>query len=212
MNSIYNCGIQGKLYRLIYMMNKDTQIRVRTAVEETDEKDTGENIGQGTLEGAVISAANIDYTMNRFFSESKDEVSYGGINLQPLIFQDDISRMTTSVWAAQSGNNIVEAVMETKLLDFNLDKSCYIVMGSRANKTKIDQELKANPLTLCGKPMENVTKEKYLGNMISCNGLAASVEATVKKRKGQVFSNILEVKAVVEDYRANVVARITTGL
>ena len=150
--------------------------------------------------------------MNRFFSESKDEVSYGGINLQPLIFQDDISRMTTSVWAAQSGNNIVEAVIETKLLDFNLDKSCYIVMGSRANKTKIDQELKANPLTLCGKPMENVTKEKYLGNMISCNGLAASVEATVKKRKGQVFSNILEVKAVVEDYRANVVGGITTGL
>ena len=41
MNSIYNCGIQGKLYRLIYMMNKDTQIRVRTAVGETDEKDTG---------------------------------------------------------------------------------------------------------------------------------------------------------------------------
>ena len=24
MNAIYNCGIQGKLYRLIYNMNKDT--------------------------------------------------------------------------------------------------------------------------------------------------------------------------------------------
>ena len=212
MNSIYHCGIRGKLYRLIYMMNKDTQIRVRTAVGETDEKDTGENIGQGTLEGAVISAANIDYTMTRFFSESKEEVSYGGMNLQPLIFQDDISRMTTSVWPAQSGNNIVEAVMETKLLDFYLDKSCYIVMGSKANKTKIEEDLKMNPLSLCGKPMKNVMKEKYLGDMISCEGLAASVEATVVKRKGQVFTNILEVKAVVEDYRANVVGGITTGL
>ena len=85
-------------------------------------------------------------------------------------------------------------------------------MGSKGNKTKIEQELKANPLTLCGKPVKNVIKEKYLGDMISCYGLAASVEATVKKRKGQVFSNILEVKAVVEDYRANVVGGITTGL
>ena len=76
-------------------------------------------------------------------------------------------------------------------------------MGSKGNKTKIELELKANPLTLCGNPMKNVIKEKYLGDMISCYGLAASVEATVKKRKGQVFSNILEVKAVVEDYRAN---------
>jgi hypothetical protein len=60
-NSIYNCGIHGKLFRLIYMMIKDTQISVRTA-------DTGENIGQGTLERTVFSAANIDYIMNRFSS------------------------------------------------------------------------------------------------------------------------------------------------
>jgi hypothetical protein len=41
--------------------------------------------------------------------------------------------------------------------------------------------------------MKNVLAEKYLGDMISSNGLAASVEATVVKRKGQVFSNILEI-------------------
>ena len=97
----------------------------------------------------MISAANIDYSMNRFFSVSKDELSYAGIKLQPLIFQDDISRTTTSVWAAQSGNNIIEAALETKLLDFNLDKSCFIIMGSRDNKEKIEEELKLNPLTLC---------------------------------------------------------------
>ena len=38
MNSIYNCGIKGKLYRLIFNMNKDTKIRVRTAVGETEER------------------------------------------------------------------------------------------------------------------------------------------------------------------------------
>ena len=92
MNSIYNYGIKGKLYRLIYNMNKDTKIRVKTGVGETEEKESGENIGQGTLEGAYISAASIDYSVNMLFKDSIDELSYGGTHVQPLLFQDDISR------------------------------------------------------------------------------------------------------------------------
>ena len=96
-----------------------------TAVGQTEEKETGENIGQGTLEGANISAANIDYTVNMFFQTSMDELSYGGERLQPLLFQDNISRLSTSVREAQTGNTWMESLMETKLLDFNLDKSCF---------------------------------------------------------------------------------------
>ena len=149
-------------------MNKDTKIKVRTTIGETEEKDTGENIGQGTLEGAVISSANIDYdcTVDKFFRKSTDELSFGGIKLQPLLFQDDISRQSTSFWAAQSGNNKIEAVMETKLLDFILDKSCYIVMGSKKNKLEIETELKSNPLTLSGKVMNNVQTEKMTSSAL----------------------------------------------
>ena len=212
MNAIYNCGIKGKLYRLIYNMNKDTKIRVRTAVGETDEKETGENIGQGTLEGANISAANIDYSVNIFFKTSLDELSYGAHRIQPLLFQDDISRLATSVWGAQTGNNKMESVLETKLLDFNLDKSCVIIMGSKKQKETIENELDQNPLILCGQKMKVLKKEKYLGDMISTGGLAESVLATVLKRKGQVVSSILETKAVIEDCRSNIVGGITAGL
>ena len=45
MNSIYNLGVRGKLYRLLYNLNKDTIIKVKTAVGDTNEKETGENIG-----------------------------------------------------------------------------------------------------------------------------------------------------------------------
>ena len=40
------------------MMNKDTIIKVNTGVGTTDEANTGENIGQGTGEGAIISAVD----------------------------------------------------------------------------------------------------------------------------------------------------------
>ena len=85
-------------------------------------------------------------------------------------------------------------------------------MGSNDNKKKIENDLEVSPLTLCGEPMKTVPAEKYLGDMISCNGLAASVEATVAKRRGQVFSNILEIKAVIEDYRATVVGGVAAGI
>ena len=48
--------------------------------------------------------------------------------------------------------------------------------------------------------------------MISEGGLAASVDATVMKRKGKVISNIIETKAVIEDYRSQIVGGITSGL
>ena len=154
LNSIYNLGIKGKLYRLLFNLNKDTIIRVKTAVGDSNEKATAENIGQGTLEGANISAANIDYTVNEFFKNSVDEISYGEERLQPLLFQDDISRVTTSLKAAQSGNNKMEAVMESKLFDFNHNKSVVIIMGSKQNKKDIEEEMKKHPLTLCGKRMK----------------------------------------------------------
>ena len=55
MNELYKSKVQGKLYRLLYTMNRNTRICVQTPVGVTDEQDTGEGVGQGTLEGALIS-------------------------------------------------------------------------------------------------------------------------------------------------------------
>ena len=106
------------------------------------------------------------------------------------------------------GNYIIEAVIESKLLDFNHDKSVVIIMGSKKKKEDIEKEMKVKPLTLCGKDMEIATSEKYLGDMISGEGLAESVAATVMKRKGQTVSCIIETKAVIEDCRANAIGGI----
>ena len=44
MNTLYNCGITGKLYRLMYEMNKKTVLRVKTGVGLSKSTELGKNI------------------------------------------------------------------------------------------------------------------------------------------------------------------------
>ena len=193
-------------------MNKQTTIKVRTGVGTSCEQERGEGVGQGTLDGAILSAGSIDYTVNKFFSNSMYEISYGDIFMQPLLYQDDIFRLCVDPFSAQIGNEFMDNVMETKLLDFNLDKSCYIVIGSEEAKAEMKEKFKEAPLTLSGKPMKEVSNEKYLGDYISTLGSADSALITVTKRHQKAMNYIYEIKAVIEDCRAEVVGGIIAGL
>ena len=186
LNELYRSDVRGKLYKLIYELNKDTRITVRTPVGDTDSREVGEGWGQGTIEGASCSSVNLDKGVSDFFSNSEYEVSYGDVVLSPALFQDDVSRLCLDPVAAQMGNDKMEAMAETKLLDFNMDKSCYIVIGKG--------------------------KDKYLGDQISCDGLAASVAATIDKRGGKVIKATFEIRAIIDDCRSHVVGGITAGL
>ena len=119
MNEVYKCNIKGKLYRLLFQMNKNTKISVQTPVGITEESDTGEGVGQGTLEGGLVSAVSLDKGVNDFFCDSEYEVNYGEVALQPLLYQDDEARLSTDLESVQMGNTRMEALAETKLLDYN---------------------------------------------------------------------------------------------
>ena len=107
-------------------------------------------VGQGTMEGALISSVNLDNGVREFFAKSEYEVSYGNVPLRPIIYQDDIARLSGDINKAQKGNDKLEALAETKLLDFNKDKSCFIVIGKGKNKNQLDKQLKETPLLFCG--------------------------------------------------------------
>ena len=65
MNELHRSGIRGKLYRLIFELNKDTKFKVETPVGTTETRERGEGLGQGTLKGALISALSLDSTSSR---------------------------------------------------------------------------------------------------------------------------------------------------
>ena len=131
-------------------MNKNTRIRVQTPLGLSKERNVDESVGQGTVDGAVISAINLDNGVGDFFKHSDHEVNYGGLMLRPLLYQDDIARLSPDVKSTQEGNNRMDFVAASKLLDFHTEKSCFVVFGKKGSRQAITEELAANPLTLSG--------------------------------------------------------------
>ena len=211
MSELYNCGVKGKIYRLTYELNKNTEISVKTAVGSTEFCEVGELVGQGTNEGAVISSVNLDGGIREYFEDSNKEVVYSGLTLGPCLFQDDISRLAEDLAAVREGNDRVEKMAESKLLDFNLDKSCIVIIGKRKFRQKIERELEASPIIFCNQPMQTSESEKYLGDYVG-SSLSESVFVTVLKRKGLSLKLISEIKLTIEDCRSKVLGGILTGL
>ena len=164
MNSLFHSGVRGKEYKLIYELNRSNKIQIQTSVGMTRSFNTGPSVCQGSVGGGLVSAINLDYSVNRFFHNSSNEIYYYDVRLQPLIYQDDLGKFSSCRLDAQAGNDRIEACMETKLLDLHPDKSCYILIGNKRSTLEISQELKQYPLTLYGKDMKEKVSEKNLGD------------------------------------------------
>ena len=101
MSKLHKMNVMGKIYRLIYKLNENIRIKVKTPVGETESLDTDSRVGQGAAEGAIIGSASIDGGVDEFFSDAneiveenktdeEDETNMESPDLfHPIIFQDD---------------------------------------------------------------------------------------------------------------------------
>ena len=74
----------------------------------------GDCIGQGTAGAALVSQVNLDQGLMDFFQDSKEEVHYGEVRLQPMAYQDDIMRGSKDVLGTQVGNIKLASMLEEK--------------------------------------------------------------------------------------------------
>ena len=144
MSELYKKRIKGKLYRLIFRMNQNIRISIKTAVGETEEKDTGNGVGQGTVEGAGVSSSSIDGGVTEEFSEYNSTDSNTGDNdpdennehendpdeiisdfFHPMIFQDDVLKLSDGILSANDANKKMMNVIDSKLLTLNYEKTNY---------------------------------------------------------------------------------------
>ena len=150
--------------------------------------------------------------VKQFFNGSSSEISYGDVRLQPLIFQDDLARMSSSVAAAQEGNDKIEHITNLKQLNINVEKSSYILFGNINAVKKMREIIKLSPLSLNNEVIKEKNSEKYLGDFIHNNGVTESTQHTVNDRYWRVMSSVLEIKTIIEDYRNNHKGGLITGV
>ena len=213
MDTLYKCGIRGKMYRLWYALNKDSQIRVKTAAGMTSIKAIGENVTQGSIGGAILSSSNLDKTLSAYFSGSDSELSYGAARLSPLGFQDDVIRMSSSLEAVQKGNIILETVAKRKQLTLSIPKCSVITFDKISRVRKIREAInEGRNLKISGQNILVKEKDEYLGDILHEGGLAMSVKATVNKRYGRIKSAILEISAILDDFRIDALGGLKAGL
>ena len=110
--------------------------------------------------------------------------------------------MAASAADAQYGNEVLEELIARKGLEFNYDKSMFLIMGIKKARKALLKQVEKQQILLCVKKMKEVTVLKYLGDQISIN-LVESVHQTVLKRVSLAKHLIYEIRTVVEDTRAN---------
>ena len=74
-------------------------------------------------------------------------------------------------------------------------------MGTKKYKEKVREEVKYLPLKFGDFSMLEKDQDVYLGDVLSSDGLSASVQSTVAHRLGRVKGAIYEAAAILKDYR-----------
>ena len=115
---------------------------------------------------------------------------------------DDIARMAASRDAAQYANNLLETLIRKKSLQFNLEKSGFLVMGNTKARKKLHNQIEKSPITLCDKDMKEVKVLKYLGDYLGFS-LEESAHQTVMKRAAVAKMAMYEIRTIIEDARAD---------
>ena len=123
------------------------------------------------------------------------------MRIQPQSFQDDILRVAPTLASARSGNIKLHMMLSERLLRCHPKKTCFLLIGSKNYKEDIREELKYFPIKFGDFTRMEKNQDMYLGDVLSTNGLAGSVEATVMQRLGKVKGAIYEAAAILKDYR-----------
>ena len=149
-------------------------------------------MAQGSGGAALASGADIAQGLECQFSGSLDEISYGWVRLQPLAYQDDINRLTLNVNSTRAGSQKLFCLMNQKGLKCHSTKTVCISIGTTKYREGVKKEIQEEPIMFGDFQMKLVEEEFYLGDVISAQGLEASVERTIEKRMSKIKGAIMK--------------------
>ena len=176
MTSLSSANVNKKAYRCWYKLNQKTVFRVATPAGTTESSEATDLVPQGSGGAARASGLDIGLGLEGQFRGSTEEVAYGRVRCNPQAFQDDIARLADGGNSTNYGNVKIAKMLQLKGLDCHPTKTTYIVIGTTKYKRDIEEQLQNNPVVFGSFQCKPKQEDKYLGDMISANVLAASVQ------------------------------------
>ena len=105
-------------YRMWFKLNIRTRISMLTPVGETDGATIINRIGQGIFTAPLASSINIGRAVDEI-TGGEVTAKIGNMELNSLIFQDDIAKMNFTLEDARKGARDVGQMLESKQLHQN---------------------------------------------------------------------------------------------
>ena len=169
-----DASVDKKCYRLFYKLNCNTNVQALTPHGLTKAIVTGENLGQGSRSAATACSLSLSRGVEKHYSSNQFEVDYGTVRLGCMQYQDDALRILKSVEGAQDGVNRFQKLMGSKMLELNVSKSIYMIVGKKKNVSRIRNEIESKPILYNGKMLMEKETEKWLGDVLNVKGSKAS--------------------------------------
>ena len=121
---MYNLGYDSNTLKILYEMNKETDVIIKTPVGNTDNMQVKEVLKQGTIFGPIMCCTETS-TVNSIGEEVK--YRYGKINIRMPVFMDDIATAGKAEQIRKGINNCARMEKEKKI-SFGVKKTKYVIV------------------------------------------------------------------------------------
>ena len=209
LNDFYSAGVQDNKFALLYNVNSNAKIAVRTPVGKTSRENISNSITQGDVFGPMFCSKTVDTFGQECLKESRYTYTYRGeVEIPPLSMVDDLLCVSECGFKTKSAHAFLTLKTESKKLQFGANKCKKLHVGKRIEDFKcqllkvdnwkeieiINEETGNETINdICNDEceMEDSCQEKYLGDVITVDGRnIQNIKSRVAKATG-IISKIL---------------------
>ena len=211
MNDLYSAGLDDDKFALLYNVNRNVNIAVKTPVGKTERQNIKNVITQGDVFSQIFCSKQVDTFGQECLVDSKCTKMYRGeVEIPPLSMVDDVLCVSECGFKTSMVHGYMKMKTDSKKLQFGAEKCKKLHIGKMKEEFKC-QTLKVDnwkeieirneetgiseieDIVEGEEEMEVKMEEKYLGDVISTDGRnIKNVKARVAKGIG-IVSKILSI-------------------
>ena len=205
LNDLYDSGLKNDKLALLFNINRNVEVVVKTPAGKTDRGNIQNVITQGDVFGPLLCSNQVDTFGKECIEEHKYTYIYKGeVEIPPLSMVDDLLCISECGYKTTMLNTYIKVKTNSKKLQFgesickkiHIGKYCEdfkcqeIAVDSWEQFTVFDEETGIDTLEencVGEKSIEDKSEEKYLGDIVSQDGRnLKNIKARVEKGKGIV--------------------------